>query len=126
MAMGIGNYSQEAYLAARKTFGSPISRDTTGVWPGQGASDANPAVLLPADSSGAWSVLRYRVPADGSATGVWLLHCHWAFHQAMGMATVWAFVPNSSSVVPTASMAYHDPAYLQYNQNVSAPCSHKE
>lgn len=122
MAMGIGDYSPQAFRAARKRFGDPISRDTTGVWPGQGASDLVPPQLLPPNSSGAWSVLRYRVPEDGGATGVWLLHCHWGFHQAMGMATVWAFVPSNSSVLPTSSMPYHDSAYLEYNRNVSAPC----
>ncbi|PWN33233.1 uncharacterized protein FA14DRAFT_109642, partial [Meira miltonrushii] len=93
IAMGIGEFTEEAFQKAKKRFYPGIARDTTGVWPGLGASIEKPAVLLANNTSGAWSVIRYRVPEDDSSSGVWMLHCHWAFHQIMGMSVNWFFGP---------------------------------
>ncbi|MCO5589938.1 hypothetical protein L7F22_043907 [Adiantum nelumboides] len=71
VAMGIGEFTEEAFTKAKKQFYPAIARDTTGVWPGLGASINVPAVLLANNTSGAWSVLRYKVPVDDSASGVW-------------------------------------------------------
>ena len=93
VAMGLGDFTEDKFRKARLLFRDAVARDTTAVWPGRSASSGVPLTPLPANSSGAWSVLRIKVPTSGEGNGVWMLHCHWAFHLAMGMSTIWAFSP---------------------------------
>ncbi|KAK0565371.1 hypothetical protein OC844_001266 [Tilletia horrida] len=94
IASGMGNFTEEALAAARADgFKRPIARDTHTVWPGPGATTTNQT--LPANSSGGWTVIRYRVAPSGVDTGAWLLHCHLLPHQAMGMSLTLIFdAPN--------------------------------
>ncbi|UZJ53721.1 hypothetical protein CBS101457_003041 [Exobasidium rhododendri] len=118
VAMGEGDFTEQGFREARRRFSSPIARDTTGVWPGTGDSSVVPAIRLPVKSSGAWSVLRYKVPRNRDGNGMWLLHCHFAFHLVMGMATVWSFGPSDLEYQP--SSLYSDPDYLNFGRNVTA------
>ncbi|KAK0542527.1 hypothetical protein OC844_007773, partial [Tilletia horrida] len=64
IASGMGNFSEQALTAARAHgYKRPIARDTHAVWPGPGASALNET--LPANSSGGWTMIRYRVAQDG-------------------------------------------------------------
>ncbi|KAE8222901.1 hypothetical protein CF319_g3980 [Tilletia indica] len=116
MASGMGNFSEEALAAVRaEGFHHPIARDTHTVWGGPGASTTNQT--LPTDSSGGWTMIRYRIAADGSDSGVFPLHCHILFHSAMGMFTNFVFDPQD---VAAATQFYDDPSYLVFGHNVTS------
>ncbi|KAK0522214.1 hypothetical protein OC842_006531, partial [Tilletia horrida] len=90
IASGMGNFSEQALTAARAHgYKRPIARDTHAVWPGPGASALNET--LPANSSGGWTMIRYRVAQDGLDAGAWLLHCHVLLHAVMGMSVTLIF-----------------------------------
>ncbi|KAK0542201.1 hypothetical protein OC846_006809, partial [Tilletia horrida] len=116
IASGMGNFSEQALTEARASgFKHPIARDTHTVWPGPGASSLNQTI--PTNSSGGWTVIRYRVGADGSDAGAWLLHCHFLFHQVMGMALALVF---DAPDIAAATHFDHDPSYLSYGHNVTS------
>ncbi|PWN41467.1 L-ascorbate oxidase [Ceraceosorus guamensis] len=118
LASGPGNFSAEALAQARSNgqWSDPIPRDTSTVWPGPGETTADPKVVLPAHSSGGWTVLRTKI--QHMDLGVWLLHCHLIFHAAMGMSTTWALdIPKLGA----SSSLYDDPDYLEFGRNVTSP-----
>ncbi|KIS66557.1 uncharacterized protein UMAG_05548 [Mycosarcoma maydis] len=81
-----------ASSSSSKAFSNPIQRDTTVAYASPGAAFLNQTIPNPQVDHGGWTVLRYKV--DPKNAGVFLLHCHIAFHLEMGMATVWTMAPD--------------------------------
>ena len=88
------------------SYANPVPRDTTVLYAGPGASYTNETVSDPLRNDGGWAVLRYRVGASNS--GAYPLHCHIAYHLAMGMAVVWAL-----GVQDLVTATAHGPGALQ-------------
>uniref|UniRef100_D8PTK2 laccase n=1 Tax=Schizophyllum commune (strain H4-8 / FGSC 9210) TaxID=578458 RepID=D8PTK2_SCHCM len=101
MAYGLGEFSQEAYVAARKNMTAPIKRDTVMgasilygyliplcslpnlVYAGpEGMAYSN--TTIPQGQVAGWTVFRLRADVPGA----FMLHCHIQPHFTMGMGTV--------------------------------------
>ena len=101
MAYGLGEFSQEAYAAARKNMTTPIKRDTVmgahilsdypvslrstrmAVYAGpEGMAYSN--TTIPQGQVAGWTVFRLRADVPGA----FMLHCHIQPHFTMGMGTV--------------------------------------
>ncbi|KAL1665692.1 Cupredoxin [Schizophyllum commune] len=101
MAYGLGEFSQEAYAAARKNMTAPIKRDTVmgahilsdypvslrstriAVYAGpEGMAYSN--TTIPQGQVAGWTVFRLRADVPGA----FMLHCHIQPHFTMGMGTV--------------------------------------
>lgn len=86
MGHGPGNFSYAALdvFNANRT-GKPYLRDTSVAYPSPGASYLGQAI----DKGGAagWRLFRIRV----TDPGLWLIHCHIAPHQVMGMMTMFLY-----------------------------------
>ena len=127
VASGNGTFSIEAYREARKQFPHPVPRDTTTVFPSPGPAYLNQSVSDPNHNDGGWSVIRYKV-SDYNA-GLFPLHCHLAFHLAMGMAVVWGLALDHLRYGPLADIYSIrkdgkvqglSAGYLEFGHNVSA------
>lgn len=83
MAYGLGEFSEEAYAAARANMTAPIKRDTVMVYAGpEGMAYSN--TTIPQGQVAGWTVFRLRADVPGA----FMLHCHIQPHFTMGMGTV--------------------------------------
>lgn len=94
MGHGPGNFSYEALAAfnANRT-GKPYRRDASVAYPSPGASYAGVAIDKGAPAG--WRLFRIRVEDPG----LWLIHCHIAPHQVMGMMTMFLYGVSAVSAV---------------------------
>ncbi|PWN51411.1 L-ascorbate oxidase [Violaceomyces palustris] len=119
IAMGQGDYDPDEVRRIRSEgkggFKDPILRDTTNVYASPGASYLGSSSTVPKGHQGGWAVLRYRVEQEDA--GVYPLHCHWFFHQVMGMSTTWALSPDK---INQLVKVYDNQQYLFYGRNVRA------
>ena len=86
MGHGPGNFSYEALAAsnANRT-GKPYLRDTSVAYPSPGASYSGQTTTKGGPAG--WRLFRIRVEDPG----LWLIHCHIAPHQVMGMMTMFLY-----------------------------------
>lgn len=80
LGSGNGTYDAQKNEEHFKNF-TPVLRDTTNLY--------RYAVKGVSHNTAGWRAWRIRITEDN--IGAWMMHCHVAQHQVMGMATVWVF-----------------------------------
>ncbi|KAH7242664.1 Cupredoxin [Fusarium tricinctum] len=80
LGAGNGTYDAQKNEEHFKNF-TPVLRDTTNLY--------RYAVKGVPHNTAGWRAWRIRITEDN--IGAWMMHCHVAQHQVMGMATVWVF-----------------------------------